>query len=401
VVTAAAELPTEIDVARARAETPGCAHVTHLNNAGAALLPQVVLDAMVDHLRLEASSGGYEAAAARADAVQHTYVALARLLGCAAEDVAVVESATRAWDMLAYAFDLRAGDRLLCGRAEYASNYLGLRQLADRTGAVIEVVPDDEHGQLDVAALERMLDDRVRLVSVVHVPTQGGLVNPAAAAGAVCRAAGVPMLLDACQSVGQIPLDVGDLQCDAVTATGRKFLRGPRGTGFLYVRPELRERLVPPFIDLHAATWRADGGFDLRPDARRFEDWESNYAAKIALGVAADYALAWGIGAIRSRVTALAAALRGQLAALDGVTVHDQGLERCAIVTFAVEGQSAEQVAERLLADRINVSVSLGAYSRLDFDARGIDALVRASPHYYTTDDELERLVAHVSTSLS
>lgn len=365
----------------------------HLNNAGSALPPAPVLNAVVDHLRREAEIGGYEAAAERQGRIEHTYDALARLLGCERDEVAVVENATRAWDMAFYAFPFGPDDRILTTRAEYASNYIALSQVAGRTGAVVEVVPDDGHGQVDTRALQSMLDERVKLVSLVHVPTQGGLVNPAAEVGAITRAAGIPLLLDACQSVGQMPVDVGEIGCDILSATGRKFLRGPRGTGFLYVRRELIERLEPPFLDLHAAEWLPGGGYAVRSDARRFENWESYCAGKVGLGVAVDYALEWGLQAIRDRVFFLAALLRERLGAVEGVTVHDLGRERCAIVTFSVAGREPEAVARVLSAERINVSVSPASYSRLDLEARGLEALVRASVHYYNTEDELERLV--------
>ncbi|MDP9293536.1 MAG: aminotransferase class V-fold PLP-dependent enzyme [Actinomycetota bacterium] len=387
-----------IDVARARADTPGCREVVHLNNAGAALSPAPVLNAVVDHLRREAEIGGYEAAAEREGRSEHTYDALARLLGCERDEVAVVENATRAWDMAFYAFPFGPDDRILTTRAEYASNYIALSQVAGRTGAVVEVVPDDEHGQVDTRALESMLDERVKLVSLVHVPTQGGLVNPAAEVGAITRAAGIPLLLDACQSVGQMPVDVGEIGCDILSGTGRKFLRGPRGTGFLYVRRELIERLEPPFLDLHAAEWLPGGGYEVRGDARRFENWESYQAGRIGLGVAVDYALEWGLEAIRDRVCSLAELLRERLGAVEGVAVHDLGLERCAIVTFSVAGHDPEAVARALSAERVNVSVSPASYSRLDLDARGLDALVRASVHYYNTEEELERMVELLRT---
>lgn len=380
------------DVLRARRETPGADRVVHLNNAGAALMPAPVLAAMVGHLEREAVIGGYEAAAEAAPAVEHVYDAIARLLNCAPDEVAVVENATRAWDMAFYGIPFEAGDRILSSAAEYESNYVAFLQVCRRTGARVEIVPSDASGQVSVEALESMIDERVRLISLTHVPTNGGLVNPAAAVGRIARRHGIPFLLDACQSAGQLPLDVEEIGCDILSATGRKFLRGPRGTGFLYVRRSLIERLEPPLLDLHAAEWISRDDYRVRPDARRFENWETNYAAKIALGVAVDYALDWGLAPIWERVRVLGQALRDRLAGVPNVTVLDVGAVRCGIVSLACDGLDGAEVQRRLQPDRINVSVSPRRYTRIDMEDRGLAEVVRASVHYYNTESELDLL---------
>ncbi len=388
-----------IDLARARRETPGCEHVLHFNNAGAALMPAPVLDATRGHLELEARIGGYEAAAAAEQQLAGVYASLGWLLNCAPGEVAVVENATRAWDMAFYSLRFGPGDRILTSQAEYASNYLAFLQVAARTGVSIEVVPNDEHGQLDVAALARLVDERVKLVAVSHVPTNGGLVQPVAAVGAACREAGVPFLLDACQSVGQLPVDVAEIGCDFLTGTSRKYLRGPRGQGFLYVRGELIESLEPPFVDLHAATWVAPDRYRLAPDASRFENWETNVAAKLGLGAAVDYALGWGLDAVAHWVGTLAEMLRERLAAIPGVTVYDVGQQRCGIVTFAAGRRpGAEEIKAALTEEAVNVEVSGRSSTLLDAEARHLPPLVRASVHYYNTEAEVDRFCGLVGT---
>jgi selenocysteine lyase/cysteine desulfurase len=388
---------TTIDVRAARALTPGCERVLHLNHAGASLMTQPVLDAVVGHLRLESEIGGYEAAAQAADAIDHTYDAVAALISCERDEVALMDSATRGWAAAVYALPLRAGDRVITSRSEYGSNAIALLQLQRRTGCEIVLVEDDEHGQIDLDALSVALDhDHVGLVSLTHVPTQSGLVNPAAAVGALCREAGVLFVLDACQSAGQLPLDVAELGCHVLTATGRKFLRGPRGTGFLYVQRELVQQLEPVVLDLLAATWVSPTRYEIRPDARRFEMWESDIAGRIGLGVAIDQALGWGLNAIAAHNAALAAGLRARLAELPGVTLRDRGAQLCAITTFTVDGLPAADVVARLRAQGTNVTASVATSAQLDLPHRGLDAVVRASVHYVTTEEELDRFAAQV-----
>ena len=389
-----------MDLSALRDETPGTDHVLHFNNAGAALPPQPVLDAQVRHLKREAMIGGYEAADAASEQLQDTYDAIAEMLGCDADEVALLENATRAWDMAFYAMPFEPGDRILTSRAAYASNYIACLQVAEQTGAEIEVVPSDKHGQIDVDRLQAMMDDRVRLLALTHVPTNGGLVNPAAAVGEVAESAGVPLLLDACQSAGQMPLPVDHLKCTMLSATGRKYLRGPRGTGFLYVRRDWIERLEPPLLDLHAATWTAPDTYEIHADARRFETWESYVAGQVGLGVAVRYALDVGLGAIQDRTQRLAASLRDALSNIDGVTVADTGRTRCGITTFYAEQMDASSIQSALRALDINTSVSTPSSTRLDAVSRDLPDLVRASVHYYNTETEIERFAAALGAHL-
>jgi selenocysteine lyase/cysteine desulfurase len=382
-----------IDVAAARAGTPGCELVAHLNNAGASLMPARVVDTVVSYLQREASTGGYEAAEAAADQVDGVYGAIASLLGCAPDEIASVDSATRAWTAAFSSFEFEPGDRVLTHRVEYASNVLQMLQAARRAGVSVEIVPSMATGEIDLDALASMFDDRVRLVAVTHVATSGGLVNPVSSVGALTRAAGVPFLLDACQSVGQIPLDVGAIGCDFLAATGRKYLRGPRGTGFLFVRRAVADTVEPAGIDLHSARWTAPSTYELEPSARRFEQFERSAALWLGLGAAVEYALELGLDAINERVVALADHLRELLQARPGVTVRDEGLERCGIVTFTVDGRAPAGVAEALRKLGVNVWTSTADANRLDLGARGLDGVVRASVHYYNTEAELDRCV--------
>ena len=360
-------------------------------------MPQTVLDAVIDHLQREAAIGGYEAAELAGAGVERTYDAAATLLHCDRDEIAIVENATRAWDMAFYAIPFKAGDRILTTMAEYASNYIALLQVARTTGAQIEVIPNDEHGQLSVAALREMMDERVKLVTVTHVPTNSGLVNPAAEVGAITREWGALYLLDACQSIGQLPVYVDQIGCDMLSATGRKYLRGPRGTGLLYVRRERVEQLTPPLLDLHAAEWVAPDRYTIRPDARRFENWEGNVAAKIGLGVAIEYALGWTLDAIQARISTLAALLRTRLRELPDVAVHDPGLVQSGIVSFTVAGREPQQIQRALAGQQINVTTSGITSTRLDMQARGLTQIVRASVHYYNTEREIDQLIAALS----
>ncbi|MCU1677473.1 MAG: putative aminotransferase [Frankiales bacterium] len=385
-------MPPTIDVARVRADTPATASLVHLNNAGASLPPAPVLEAQLEYLRREAADGGYETADAYGEAFSHTYDAIGALIGARSDEIAVMQSASSAWNAALTSLRLGHGDRILTSRSEYVSNVVGLLQAAQRAGVIVDVVPDDPDGQLDVAALHDMLDERVRLIAVTHVPTSRGLVNPVADVGKVAAGAAVPFLLDGAQSIGQLDIDVDAIGCDFFAATARKFLRGPRGAGFLYVRGSMLERLDATVAETSAASLTGDRQFVADAGARRFESFERSYAAQVGLTAAVDYALRQGMVAIEERVVSLGVHLRALLADVTGVRVHDQGVRQCGIVTFSVAGREAVDICRLLRAQRINTSVSGLKQARWDFGPRGITSVVRASVHYYNDESDLDRL---------
>ncbi len=390
--------PYFLDVAAERAATPGCEEVVHLNNAGAALPTAATVQAEVDHLWLEARRGGYEAAAMVADRVTATRAAAARLVGAAEDEVVLAGSDTQGFARALWGFVLGGGvapgDRILTDRLAYDSHYMALLQVAGHVGAAVEVVRSETGGDVDLEALDAALSaGPVALCTATHVGTHRGLVNPVEEMGAACRAAGVPFFLDACQSVGQLAVDVDAVGCDVLTTTGRKWLRGPRGTGFLYVRQAMAARLQPPGAGGDGAVWLDADRFEFRAGAARFAEFEVPVAAQVGLGVALDHVLELGVDAISVRVGELAARLRRTLGEVDGVSVHESGRRLSGIVAFTVEGTEPAGVKAEAAQRHVNVSVSEAPAARLDMATPRPAATVRASPHYYNTDAELDALV--------
>ncbi len=378
-----------LDLDRIRLDTPAAASTVFLDSAGSSLPPTPVVDTAIAHLRREAVVGGYLAANERKDDLAAVKTSIASLIGAHASNIALSDSATRAWSDFFYSIPLTDGDRILLSEVEYASNAIAALQRAEAVGAVVEFVPSDATGQIDLEALETMLDDRVRIVSIVHAPTNGGLINPVRKATELAHRHGALVLLDACQSIGQIQVDVDELGVDALSATGRKWLRGPRGTGFLYLRADLATSLEPRALDLHSAQWTGEKRYRIAADVTRFEFWECDVAARLALGRAVDYVLEIGIDNIADAVTERAEYLRAALRTVDGVTVHDLGDRKSGIVSFTVDGHSPTDVRDFLAGQGVTVTVSHRQSTLVDMNQRGLDAVVRASPHYFVTLGQL------------
>ncbi len=386
-----------IDLDAERAQTPGCSARVFLDSAGSSLPTTEVVDTVVAHLRREQEVGGYRAAAERRDDLAGVPASLATLLGCGADEIALADSGTRAWNALITALRWREGDRILVCGTEYASNAIALLQRARADGCSVEVVPSSADGSPDLGAYAALLDERVKLVSLVHVPTNSGQVLPVRELTALAHQVGALVVLDACQSVGQLVLEVDELGVDALTASGRKWLRGPRGTGFLYLRSGVLDELEPLAADLRGAEWTSPSGYQLRTDAARFELWEHDLAGRLGLGVAVDHLLDLGPATVELTVRARAAELRTTLAQVEGVTVHDRGSDLSGIVSFTLAGTDAASVQERLFAAGVTAGVSRAGSTRLDMGARGLDAVVRLSPHYFNSPADLVRAAEAVA----
>jgi selenocysteine lyase/cysteine desulfurase len=383
------------DLARWRSDTPSCTRLAHLNNAGAALVPRPVRDAILGHLALEEALGGYEAAEAQVEPIQRAYADVGKLLGAGARNIALVQNSTVAFAQAISAFDLAPGDVILTSRSDYASNQIMYLSLARRRGVEVVRAPDAPEGGVDPEAVRHLLARRrPALVALTWIPTNSGLVQPVEAVGRICREAEVPYLIDGCQAVGQMPLDVEQLHCDYLAATARKFLRGPRGLGFLYVSDRmLNAGAHPLLVDMHGATWTDSDAFELTPDARRFETWEFAHALVLGLGAAAQYAAAVGLDTARDRARELADYARDRLATLPGVRILDRGPELCAIVTIAVAGRDTTEIKLELRRRGINTSSPHREDAVIDMDEKRVDSALRISPHYYNTREEIDTAV--------
>lgn len=389
-----------MDIGKIRSQTPGTDNVIHFNNAGAALMPAAVHTNVADYLEQELNYGGYEVAREHSQELNEVYDTIARFVNANPDEIAVLENATAAWNMAFFSIDFRRGDQILTSVSEYASNYIAYLRLQKELDVQIDVIPNDEFGQTSVDALKEMIGSQTRLISITHMPTNSGLVNPVEEIGTIARQHNCLYLVDACQSVGHYPVDLQKIGCTMLSATGRKYLRGPRGTGFLFVDNDILPELTPPFLDLHAAEWTSPNEYQMRDDARRFENWESNYAGISGLKKAVEYANDIGINNIWERITNLSEKLRWQLAELSAITIQDIGEVKSGIVTFTSDSMDPDTIQNKLYERNINVNTSSKSSSLLDMQQRNLEKVVRASIHYYNTPEEITKFVKAVQKIL-
>ncbi len=390
-----------IDIEKIRAETPGIDFSTHLLACGSSLMPQRVVDVILEHTQLEALMGGYEAESKKIDDLNKIYDIVAEHIGANSHEIALMENSTVAWSHAFYALPLKSGSRILTSEAEYAANYVAFLQRAKRDNLTIDIIPSDQNGTLDTNALEAMVDERVGLIAISWIPTNGGLVNPAENVGKVAKKYNIPYLLDACQAAGQMQIDVNKIQCDFLSATGRKFLRGPRGTGFLYINEKWLDTIEPAMIDHFGAPWVKKNVYELREDARRFETWENSYALRAGLGEAINYAEEIGIDLIHERVQLLAKFNRDLLSEIQNIQLRDIGIEQCGIISFSIdEKNNPKEIVDQMSEAGFAIGLVDPESTLIDSERRNLPTLLRMAPHYYNTEDEIEKAVKQVSLLL-
>ncbi len=380
------------EIQQFRSETKGTAVRVHFNNAGASLPPDIVPATVIGYLNEEAVYGGYETEAKYAKDLDRVYASIARLINADPSEVAVVENASLGWWISFNGIDFKKGDVILTSEMEYVTNLISFLHVAKRYGVEIKVIPNDEQGNFDLAALEAAISPQTKLIAITYIASSTGGMMPVIEIGRIARKHDVLYLVDGCQAVGHVPLDVKEIGCDMMSVTGRKYLRGPRGTGFFYVRKAVVDRLTPVFMDGFSTEWISENDFKIRGDARRFELFESSKAAKLGLGKAVDYALTIGVDRIWLRIQELSTELRRRLKAFPGITVEDLGAKQCGIVTFTVKGLEADEVKTRLAEKNINVSVGLAKSTLLFMNKHQLASVVRASVHYYNTEEEIRIL---------
>lgn len=363
------------------------------NNAGSSLMPNIVVDSMIDYLQQEEQFGGYEVANKNAELLENFYTETAKLINCKPSNIAFMTSATEAFSKALSSIIFKEGDTVITTVDDYISNQITFISLQKRLNVKIIRIKKLKNNELDLEDLENLIkQNHPKLVAVTHIPTNSGLVQDIEAVGKICRQYDILYLADCCQSVGQMVVDVEKIGCDFLTATGRKFMRGPRGSGFLYVSDRVLEQdYAPILLDMRGAHWSEYNNYELFKTAKRFEHWEVSYAAVLGMMEAVKYANIIGLNNIENYNKKLAETLRKNLEN-GGFKVLDIGKNLSSIVTFCGPDNDLDNIQKVLKENNVFFSVSYKNSALIDFTDKKVDGAVRLSPHYFNTLEEIEKV---------
>ena len=387
----------DLNIDQLRAATPGVKNVLHFNNAGCSLPIKEVVDIITEYLQLEAMVGGYEAKELHQNTIDQFYHQAAKLINAYPDEIAIVGNASEGFNKALYAIPFQPGDIILTSEVEYGNNYINFLNLKKQKGIKIQIIPNDEFGNIMLDKMEEMISPQVKLVAITQIPTNSGLIVPVEKIGAIAKKNNILFLLDACQSIGHIPVDVEKIQCDFLATTSRKYLRGPRGLGFMYVRKGVLEKLNPPSLDMVTAHWDDAQNYHLDYDVKMFENWEKSYALVLGFSKALSYLNELGVENTWNRIKYLAHILREKLNAIEGVKVMDIGHQQCGIISFVMDEIPPEDLQKVLLKQNVNISVSARFSTVIDMDKRGLKSINRASIHYYNTEEEIDFFIKKIA----
>lgn len=382
-----------LDIDKIRRETPGAKYVAHFDNAGAALPCHDTVQAVTNYINKEARVGGYAMQFSNESAFQKFYKNAAELINCQPDEISLTIGASDAQAKILYSFPFKRGDVVVTTEMEYSNNFMNLLNLKKQKGIKIRIVKNEKDCSFNLEKFENAIDEKVKLIAATHIPTSSGQIAPVEAIGKIAKKHKIPYLLDACQSIGQCPVDVQKIGCDFATATSRKYLRGPRGLGFLFVKKSAMEMLTPPTVESWFASWESKTVYKIERTHKMFEGFEKPYSNIVGLATAIDYQNQLGIEATWERIQQLSKILRIRLNSLKNVKVVDPKVNLSGIVTFVKKGVDGSKIHQNLAAQKINVSVTQPFSSLIDMKKRKLSEAMRASVHYYNTKNEIEKLV--------
>ena len=384
-----------MDINKVRKDTIGCTNKIFLNSAGSSLMPKIVVEKMVNYINQEEKLGGYDTADKNHKQINEFYEEVAKLLNCHTSNIAFAYNATDAYAKALSSIIFNEGDIILTTTDDYVSNHIAFISLQKRLNLKVVRIKNLSDNEIDLEDLETLIKKhKPKLVAVTHIPTSSGLIQNIEGVGKICKMYDILYLVDACQSVGQISIDVQKIGCDFLTATGRKFLRGPRGTGFLYVSTKvLDSKLTPLFVDLRGALWTNFDDFEVLKDAKRFEHWEMSYSSLVGLTEAIRYANLIGLKDIEKYNSQLSNTLRVQLSENPKLKVLDKGNRLGSIITFCKTNGDTSEITNLLNENSVSFSISKKEYALIDFTNKKIDSAVRLSPHYFNTKEEIYKIV--------
>lgn len=382
-----------MNIDQIRKDTLHCKNLIHFNNAGASLPTKFVNEAIIDFIREEEATGGYEMQDKYAEHLKGVYREIAKLIKSDEDEIALTDSASTAFSKALYSIPFKAGDEIITSEIEYSSNYLNYLKVKKDKGINIVTISGKGDAVIDLEKLEAAISKKTKLIAVTHMPTSSGAIAPVVEVGKIAKAHGILYLVDTCQSMGHYPTFVDEIACDFLTGTSRKYIRGPRGLGFLYAKKTVYKQLDPYMIESLGATWTSKENYDLNHTSKMFETFEKPYGFVMGLQAAVKYANDIGIHNIWQRTKELSSKARQRFAEIEGLRMHDgEGGELSGIVTLTIENKSSEEIHAELMRNRVNSSICRPFSSLTDMEAKGLSSCNRLSLHYYNTEEEIERV---------